>query len=119
MGGPHRICSGTRHPASSCGADDGSGQLAVHTFSTSWYGSGQNFGSGFHHIAVAAGGGTIVTYFDGVQVHSRAGSINLSAAQVSIGVRHSGNEAFNGAIDNVRIYNRALTAAEVQALAQQ
>jgi hypothetical protein len=98
---------------------DGAGQLSVHTFSTSWYGSGQNFGSGWHHIAVAAGGGTIVIYFDGVQVHSRSGSINLSAARVSVGVRHTGNESFNGAIDDVRIYNRALTAAEVQTLAEQ
>jgi len=45
------------------------------------------------------------------------GSIKNSTANALIGARSGGStEGFNGTLDEVRIYNRALTAAEISAL---
>ncbi len=70
------------------------------------------------HVAVTAGGGTMRLFLNGAQVATRsiAGSLTPSANPLRIG----GNavwldEYFDGRIDDVRIYDRALTAAEVQA----
>ena len=70
------------------------------------------------HIAVTYDGVTQRFYVNGVQVASRAqtGSIAVGNGVLRIGGNGSfANEFFRGAIDEVRIYNRALTAAELQA----
>jgi glucose/arabinose dehydrogenase/PKD repeat protein len=51
---------------------------------------------------------------DGSLVGTVTGSQQNSAANVNIGQRAGGGSGFNGRIDDVRIYNRALTAAEIQ-----
>jgi hypothetical protein len=38
---------------------------------------------------------------------------------MSIGTRWNGAESWVGAVDQVRVYNRVLTAAEISALAQE
>lgn len=43
-------------------------------------------------------------------------SIHNSAAPLRIGFNSDTSESFNGAIDDVRVYNRALTASEVQTI---
>ena len=55
-------------------------------------------------------------YVNGVQVGSRAqtGSMVVSTRALRIGGNGVWGEYFNGLIDDVRIYNRALTAAEIQ-----
>jgi hypothetical protein len=92
--------------------------LGVYTPSTGWNATSTSFGSGWHHVAVTAGGGNIIVYFNGVQVFTRSGSIALSG-QMSMGTRWNNAESWNGAIDEVRVYNRVLEPDEVLALSQQ
>ena len=54
-------------------------------------------------------------YIDGTLVGSRA-SITFTPSDLTIGDYSAGGEDFNGMIDDVRIYNRALSAAEVKQL---
>jgi hypothetical protein len=80
----------------------------------------------WHHVAGVCdeAGGHLYVYLDGVQ----AGSANIptnsgvlnSTAPLTIGARQSGNSTnydfqFIGKIDDVAVYNRALSASEVQA----
>jgi glucose/arabinose dehydrogenase len=69
------------------------------------------------HLAVTFGGGTLRLYVNGVQVASQTGSgtIRTSASPLTIGGNSVWSEWFVGLIDEVRIYNRALTQAEIQA----
>ena len=55
---------------------------------------------------------------NGVQVGSLAatGTIASSTGQVTIGGNSVWGEYFAGAVDDVRIYNRALSAAEITSL---
>lgn len=77
------------------------------------------------HIAVTYDGSTVRTYANDSLVNIQAGSGFITDAHPSendfrIGGRQCGvcvNEYFNGGIDEVRVYNRALSEVEVQALA--
>ncbi len=84
----------------------------------------------WHHFAtvittdtVTAGNNNVVIYIDGAlnQGSLSAGQVYGSAGdnKVQIGTRYSGDQLFSGSIDEVRIYNRALTAAEVLGLYNQ
>jgi hypothetical protein len=67
------------------------------------------------HLAATFDGATLRLYVNGVQVASQArtGTLTTSNAVLTIGHNIFG-ERFIGRIDEVRIYNRALTAAEIQ-----
>ncbi len=73
----------------------------------------------WHHVAVTDNGvDTEKVYVDGIE----RGSGYLSPTTVLngvgyIGISDQGNDAISGEIDDVRIYDRALTAVEVAALA--
>lgn len=71
----------------------------------------------WHHVLAEFDGTTRSIYVDGSSVASDSpGSIhNMSANNVTIGVTNS-NEFFSGSIDDVRVYNRALSATEIQTL---
>ena len=78
----------------------------------------------WHHIcAVWTGSAPIQLYVDGTAqtlttVGSSISSFNtVSNGSCSIGQLADGTNFFNGKIDDVRVYNRALSAAEVAALA--
>jgi hypothetical protein len=69
------------------------------------------------HLAVTYDGSVIRLYKNGVQVSTLnyIGSILTSTGSLSIGGNSVWtNETFNGRIDEVRIYNGALAAAEIQ-----
>jgi hypothetical protein len=68
------------------------------------------------HLAVTYDGTTIRLYVNGTQVATKAvsGSIISSTAPLRIGGDSVWGEYFTGLIDEVRVYNRALSAAEVQ-----
>ena len=57
-----------------------------------------------------------VLYVNGVQVASKAasGAIQASTSPLWIGGNQPYGEYFQGLIDDVRVYNRALTQAEIQ-----
>ncbi len=70
------------------------------------------------HVASTFGGGSLKLYVNGVLVNTRAltGNVKTSTLPLRIG----GNliwtdENFAGQIDEVRVYNRTLTQAEIQA----
>ena len=73
----------------------------------------------WHHVLVTRDGATVTIYIDGAQNVSNAGfsgkSATVSTAQAAIGQYNvtSSSYPFDGKIAVVRIYNKALTAAEV------
>ena len=71
----------------------------------------------WHHIVGTWNNGPIRMYIDGILVNASAdysGSIDISNDSLYIGYSKSSEESFNGSIDEVRIYNRALSAEEVR-----
>jgi hypothetical protein len=68
------------------------------------------------HLAASYGGGQLRIYVDGAQVaaQSLSGNIVASNGALRIGGNAVWPEWFGGLIDEVRIYNRALTQAEIQ-----
>ena len=68
------------------------------------------------HLAATYDGQNQRMYVDGVLVSSKAqtGPILASTGRLSIGGNSIWGEYFKGMIDEVRIYNRALTNAEIQ-----
>lgn len=70
------------------------------------------------HVAFSYDGATLRAFINGAKVQEVAepAPMNLSAAQTRIGGRGNSSSDFIGLIDSVRIYNRALTEGEVQAI---
>src|SRR5205809_1687899 len=69
------------------------------------------------HLAATFDGAMVRLYVNGVQVTSQAQATPLrtTTGTLQIGADSYAGENFVGRIDEVRIYNRALTAAEIQA----
>ncbi|MCI0591228.1 MAG: LamG domain-containing protein, partial [Gammaproteobacteria bacterium] len=68
------------------------------------------------HLAGTYDGKTERLYVDGVQVGSLkvSGNIQVTDGVLRIGGNSPWGEYFNGRIDEIRVYDRALTAAEIQ-----
>jgi hypothetical protein len=68
------------------------------------------------HLAATYNGASLVLYVNGAVVANKAvsGSIQTSANPFHIGGNAVWGEYFAGLIDEVRVYSRALTAAEIQ-----
>ncbi|UCD49771.1 MAG: LamG domain-containing protein, partial [Phycisphaerales bacterium] len=91
------------------------------TFNTSpraWAYVGRNLEQGeWHHIACSADGATLTAYLNGIATESTPmGAITSSPTPVLIGSDGWGSD-WIGAIDEVAIYNDALSAEEVLFLA--
>jgi hypothetical protein len=69
------------------------------------------------HLASTYDGTTLRMFVNGTQVATAAGpsSLAVSTGPLRIGGNAIWGEYFSGRIDEVRVYNRALTAAEIQA----
>ncbi len=69
------------------------------------------------HLTASYDGANLRLYVNGNQVASRAvtGSMGASTRPLRIGGNNTWAEWFGGLIDDLRIYNRALTPSEVQA----
>ncbi len=67
-------------------------------------------------MALTYGGGSLRLYVNGVQVGTRSltGNVLTSNEAVTIGGNTVWDEWFTGMIDEVRLYNRALSQAEMQ-----
>jgi hypothetical protein len=72
--------------------------------------------NGWTHLAASYDGATLRLYVNGVQVASRAqtGAIVATTNPLRIGGNGVWGEYFQGRIDEVRIYNRALSQSEIQ-----
>jgi CubicO group peptidase (beta-lactamase class C family) len=70
----------------------------------------------WHHIAGTHDGSAFVLYVDGARVASatRAGAITAGTAALTLGNRKELDRAFDGGLDEVRIWRRALTQTELQ-----
>jgi hypothetical protein len=68
----------------------------------------------WYHVAMVLGGGTVSCYVNGSFVGSKSDTqYNFGTKKLYIGARHSVASFFKGKIDDVRIYNRALTLSEI------
>lgn len=69
------------------------------------------------HLASTYGGAQLQLFINGLEVASTpvTGTIQQSTGSLRIGGNSIWGEYFSGLIDEVRIYNRALSAAEIQA----
>ncbi|MGB9595598.1 MAG: LamG domain-containing protein [Candidatus Poribacteria bacterium] len=70
----------------------------------------------WHHIAGTWDGKTIKTYIDGKESSSLpcAGTLEKNNDPLFIGCRGGSSRWMNGVIDEIKIYNRALTADEIK-----
>ena len=68
------------------------------------------------HLAVTYDGANLTLYVNGIQVATRAqtGTIEVSNNDLTIGGNNLYGQYFTGIIDEVRIYNQALSATEIQ-----
>ncbi|GAB3436111.1 hypothetical protein GCM10027569_89200 [Flindersiella endophytica] len=75
---------------------------------------------GWHHVSLQRGGGRFVLRIDGVQIGSvaaPAGTISPARPfQIHLGQRLDGANCFDGRLDEVRLYRRALTTTELEAI---
>ena len=77
-------------------------------------------GNSWIHVAATWDGNTVKLYYNGVQEGSSlayAGPIVANGTALGIGAQSDNMRWFAGAMDDVRLYNRALSLAEIQALA--
>jgi hypothetical protein len=67
------------------------------------------------HVAATYDGSTIRLYIDGELEASGPGpsSISVNDLQLALGAQPDGTSKFGGAIDDVRVYDRALTAQQI------
>ena len=78
--------------------------------------TGGSVSTDWTHVMGTYGGGTIRLYVDGVEVASQGGVSGLlpgSSADLVIGGQDDGSNFFDGTIDEVQIFGRALSPAEV------
>ena len=73
----------------------------------------------WHHIALTYGSNTLELFIDGQSQGKATGGDKLMSVSemITIGSGHQGREPIRGALDEIRIYNRALTGSQVKALA--
>jgi len=72
----------------------------------------------FHHVAVTKSGASVWFYIDGVgQSMPAYNSVFTFSSTVAIGARGENlNNSFYGSIDDLAVYNRALSSSEIQAI---
>ncbi|HVV14835.1 MAG TPA: LamG domain-containing protein [Candidatus Paceibacterota bacterium] len=89
-----------------------------------FYGHGVDFDTNvsvdtkWHYHCVTYDGATVIYYIDGINVASAARTLNTTAGNMTFAQRPDlgASNEFNGSIDDVRVYNRALSAGEVYQL---
>ncbi|MDA0161538.1 DUF4082 domain-containing protein [Solirubrobacter ginsenosidimutans] len=101
-------------------ADDSGGKPAAHIFTTADKGSSgaaATVANAWTHLAATYDGANVRIYVNGVLSSTKAitGAIKVSTGALRIGGNSIWGEWFTGLIDEVRLYNRALTVAELQA----
>ena len=86
----------------------GSLNTGVNALSSTWY-----------HFILVRNASTLIVYINGFLVGTKSfNNINIPANNIFFGSTFSSNSAFfNGKLDDIRIYNRALTQAEITYLA--
>ncbi|WBB61930.1 exo-alpha-sialidase [Streptomyces sp. WMMC500] len=74
----------------------------------------------WHHVVLRRSGDTLTVFVDGTEAGSATGAagdvMGSDPAPVHLGQRMDGAQRFQGTMDEFRIYDRALTAAEITSL---
>lgn len=80
--------------------------------------SGGSVDTNWHHVACVWNGSTIRTYLDGVELGFDTQTVTPAgnAAFLGIGEWGVGGDFMDGLLDDVRLYNRALTPSEIKQL---
>ena len=71
----------------------------------------------WQHLAMSFDGTNLTGYINGTAIGSTPASFNLQGLPLTLAASHIGENYFNGTIDELKIYDRALSATEVSALA--
>jgi hypothetical protein len=81
-----------------------------------WVSTSNFLHTDWQHIIVTFDGSNIILYSDGLEIQSAIQTVIPSGIlkPLYVGSNYGTGEFFNGSIDNVRIYNRALSAEEVR-----
>jgi len=106
------------------GTCNGSGQYRLyvdHAYTPCYIGNNTLSPSTWSHVAVTFDGGTIQFYINGVASQAITGAMyDYGIATYTIGGNTVGGSttkpSFNGLIDEVQVYSRSLSAAEIRAL---
>ncbi|MBI3469325.1 MAG: hypothetical protein HY000_40500, partial [Planctomycetes bacterium] len=103
--------------ATSTSSSRPAGGAKVGTSLLSTYGTSPLVVSTWSHLALTYDGALLRLYLNGVQVSSaaRTGAIQTSTNPLQIGGDSLYGQFFAGLIDEVRVYNRALSETEIQA----
>ena len=86
-----------------------SGQKAITT-------SAQITTNHWHHVAATYDCDSIKIYFDGINVLAQkytATSIDNASTRLYCGAKYSNGECFNGKFDEIKVFNKALTAQQI------
>ena len=70
----------------------------------------------WHLLTGTFDGSTATIYIDGVQKNSTSVTYNTGSSVLDIGRAVTGSYYLTGALDDVRVYNRALSSSEVKEL---
>jgi hypothetical protein len=91
---------------------------AITNFQYAGINSGNIIDGEWHHACGVYDGTTMYLYIDGILINSSPnnGSIKETNYPVTIANSERWNEYYQGSIDDIRIYNRALTYDEIQTL---
>lgn len=98
------------------------GDVSVHRlafYDGSWRDTGFNMSVGtWYNITFTYDGTNIKLYVNNVERFSGTSGGRALSGTMYIGGRYTGDEGINGRIDDVRVYDRALTAQEVQDISE-
>lgn len=107
--------------ALSIGVSGNSGALMVWAGINPWHAltpTGTFATNNWYFVVVVYSGGNATAYVNGVEKLTAAANFNFSGVSAGIGAKFLGTNGntFSGVMDDVRAYNRALSATEVQQL---
>lgn len=96
------------------------GDVSVHRlafYDGSWRDTGYNMTVGtWYNITFTYDGSTVKLYVDNTEKFSGSQSGRDQSGNMYIGVRWEGNEGINGIIDDVKVYDTALTVSQIENL---
>ncbi|MFJ6658218.1 exo-alpha-sialidase [Streptomyces sp. NPDC091377] len=100
------------------------GLITTRTGATAWHSASLSTQGAFndgawHHLALRRGGGELTLFLDGAEISTGdvSGSVSRNSPfGVHIGQRMDSRAFFTGAIDDVRVYDRALSDGQLSAL---
>ncbi len=88
-----------------------------------WIGSPLSFGNiptdDYSHVVISYDGNVMIFYIDGVELRRQTVSVDFNSNTESLKLGGDGSRYFDGALDDIRLYDRSLNAEEVNNLFEQ